>query len=127
MPCATAAGWRITHDARDQGRELSVVRNFTTGEPAIEIHIRGSQQTLEDFEGMVGESVAVTVEMTTEQNIQFAHAAPATPAQLITMNRFHYAAYKLRATIIFLISEIALAGFKPLGQVFAQFMMVWQR
>ncbi|BCB17523.1 hypothetical protein OCUBac02_04170 [Bosea sp. ANAM02] len=32
-----------------------------------------------------------------------------------------------RATIIFLTSAIALAGFKPFGQAFAQFMMVWQR
>ncbi len=32
-----------------------------------------------------------------------------------------------RATIIFLISAIAFAGFRPFGQVLAQFMMVWQR
>jgi aryl-alcohol dehydrogenase-like predicted oxidoreductase len=32
-----------------------------------------------------------------------------------------------RSTIIFLISAIALAGFSPLGQVLAQFMIVWQR
>ena len=32
-----------------------------------------------------------------------------------------------RSTIIFLISPIAFAGFRPLGQVWAQFMMVWQR
>ncbi len=35
--------------------------------------------------------------------------------------------YTTRSTIIFLISAIALAGFSPLGQVLAQFMMVWQR
>ncbi|GGM01011.1 hypothetical protein GCM10011534_23550 [Pseudooceanicola nanhaiensis] len=33
----------------------------------------------------------------------------------------------VRSTIIFLISAMALAGFRPLGQVFAQFMIVWQR
>ncbi|MDH6648946.1 UNVERIFIED_ORG: hypothetical protein M2312_003602 [Rhizobium esperanzae] len=32
-----------------------------------------------------------------------------------------------RSTIIFLISAIALAGLRPLGQVCAQFMIVWQR
>ena len=100
------------------------MRGFTAGEPAVEIHISRSQQTLEDFERGACESVAVTVQVTAEQNIQFAHAAPATPAQLIEVAGFHYAAYKVRATIIFLISEMALAGFKPLGQVFAQFMMV---
>ena len=31
------------------------------------------------------------------------------------------------AGIIFLISAIALAGFNPFGQTWAQFMMVWQR
>ena len=32
-----------------------------------------------------------------------------------------------RSTIIFLVSAIALAGDRPLGQTLAQFMMVWQR
>ena len=32
-----------------------------------------------------------------------------------------------RSTSIFLISPIALAGFKPFGQAWAQFMIVWQR
>lgn len=32
-----------------------------------------------------------------------------------------------RSTIICLMCEIALAGFSPLGHVFAQFMIVWQR
>ncbi len=32
-----------------------------------------------------------------------------------------------RATISFLISAMALAGFKPFGHVRVQFMMVWQR
>jgi hypothetical protein len=32
-----------------------------------------------------------------------------------------------RATIIFLISAMALAGFRPFGQTLAQFMIVWQR
>jgi hypothetical protein len=32
-----------------------------------------------------------------------------------------------RSTIIFLICAIALAGFRPLGQVLVQFMIVWQR
>lgn len=32
-----------------------------------------------------------------------------------------------RSTSIFLISPIALAGFRPFGQVCAQFMIVWQR
>ncbi len=32
-----------------------------------------------------------------------------------------------RSTSIFLISPIALAGFRPFGQAWAQFMIVWQR
>jgi hypothetical protein len=35
--------------------------------------------------------------------------------------------HTVRAIIIFLISAIAFAGFKPFGQVLAQFMIVWQR
>ena len=33
----------------------------------------------------------------------------------------------VRSIISFLILEIAAAGFRPLGHVFAQFMIVWQR
>ena len=36
-------------------------------------------------------------------------------------------AQSCRSTIIFLISAMAFAGFRPFGQVLAQFMMVWQR
>ena len=32
-----------------------------------------------------------------------------------------------RSTSIFFTSAMALAGFRPLGQTWAQFMMVWQR
>ena len=32
-----------------------------------------------------------------------------------------------RSTIIFLISAMAFAGFKPFGQAWEQFMMVWHR
>ena len=37
------------------------------------------------------------------------------------------AAYVFRSTISSLMRPIALAGFSPFGQTFAQFMMVWQR
>ena len=39
----------------------------------------------------------------------------------------HERRYIRRSTIFFLISAIALAGFKPFGQVCVQFMIVWQR
>ena len=35
--------------------------------------------------------------------------------------------YRMRSASIFLTSAIAFAGLRPLGQVFAQFMIVWQR
>jgi hypothetical protein len=35
--------------------------------------------------------------------------------------------YPARSTASFLTSAIAFAGFRPLGQALAQFMMVWQR
>lgn len=47
------------------------------------------------------------------------------PCQAQDDNEVGYA--YLRSTMSFLISAMALAGFKPLGQVFEQFMMVWQR
>lgn len=36
-------------------------------------------------------------------------------------------AHICRSTSFILISAMALAGFRPLGQVLVQFMMVWQR
>src|SRR5690606_18217400 len=41
------------------------------------------------------------------------------------LSRLNY--YRSRSTISFFISAIALAGLSPLGQVLAQFRMVWQR
>ena len=45
----------------------------------------------------------------------------------LTEHRAGSAPHTARAIIIFLISAMAFAGFNPLGQVLAQFMMVWQR
>src|SRR5690242_10615137 len=36
-------------------------------------------------------------------------------------------AHAARSAISFLVSAIAFAGLRPLGQTFAQFMIVWQR
>lgn len=44
-----------------------------------------------------------------------------------TARHFSWARYARRSTIIFLISAMAFAGFRPFGQVWAQFMMVWHR
>jgi hypothetical protein len=53
------------------------------------------------------------------------------PQAAPTTDRIHRAKIRYqterRASIAFLISPIALAGFNPFGQVLAQFMMVWQR
>jgi hypothetical protein len=38
-----------------------------------------------------------------------------------------HSAQSLRSTIIFFSSAMARPGFRPFGQVLAQFMMVWQR
>jgi len=83
-------------------------------------------------------------EMAFEQLIEFTHAAPAAPAHAFEfdgvivhdVNRLPRAyatrqpgvrTYARRSIISFLISAIANAGFRPFGQVRAQFMMVWQR
>jgi len=46
---------------------------------------------------------------------------------LRSISTFPQAGQIRRCSISFLISPIACAGFKPFGQVRAQFMMVWQR
>ena len=59
--------------------------------------------------------------------------APLTPHQDLSLvdeflaRRSRAKNHTTRSTIIFLISAIAFAGFSPLGQVLAQFMIVWQR
>ena len=47
--------------------------------------------------------------------------------RLVADERVEAAFYTARSTSIFLVSAIALAGFSPFGQTFAQFMIVWQR
>ena len=46
---------------------------------------------------------------------------PLAPARASCSNAY------CQATISFFISAIAFAGLRPLGQVFVQFMIVWQR
>ncbi|KAF1008833.1 MAG: hypothetical protein GAK28_00465 [Luteibacter sp.] len=121
--------------------------------PIPEIGILDVEQFIEchprRFVG-VGEAL---VEPPPEQAIELARTAAGTPAQAFEAGIFHQMAVgaRLRAmgprgnpiarkraptcsyqtprrwTISFLISAIAFAGFRPFGQVRAQFMIVWQR
>jgi hypothetical protein len=59
-------------------------------------------------------------EVSFEQDVELAHATPTSPAK-------HVGAQCLRSAIFFLISAIALAGFRSFGQASVQFMIVWQR
>ena len=59
-------------------------------------------------------------EVSFEQDVELAHAAPTAPAE-------PGAAQCRRSAIFFLISAIALAGFRSFGQASVQFMIVWQR
>ncbi len=67
-----------------------------------------------------------------KQLVEFPSAATATPAQTLEFGIHRqiifFDAYQVRrSTMSFLISAIALAGFRPFGQVRVQFMIVWQR
>ena len=66
-----------------------------------------------------------------QQHVELAHAAPAAPAQLrllaVVVRPCLRRAQCCRSAIIFLISAMAFAGFRSLGQACAQFMIVWQR
>src|ERR1700743_995860 len=73
---------------------------------------------------LVGRGGAIPlVHVTSQQNIQLFHSPPASPPQPAVL-AFHQ---WRRWIIICLISAIALAGFRSLGQASVQFMMVWQR
>jgi hypothetical protein len=71
----------------------------------------GSPREGEDYDGVTG---AICADLPDPPRRGKAIAAP-------------FGRYVKRCTIIFLISAIAFAGFRPLGQVLVQFMMVWQR
>lgn len=62
------------------------------------------------------------LEIAFEQHVQLAHAPPATPAEL--SHGWKGAHQCLRSAIFFLISAMALAGFRSFGQASVQFMMV---
>ena len=79
----------------------------------------GSEASLE----IVGQTVMVMFKKVRKKRIQFAHAAPATPANVA----IHFSVFSGRRATAFLMSAMALAGLRPLGQVSVQFMMVWQR
>jgi hypothetical protein len=64
----------------------------------------------------------VTSQPTLEQHVELLHAAPTSPAQPSDL-----AQACSRSAIMSLISAMALAGLRSLGQASVQFMMVWQR
>ena len=70
----------------------------------------------------------VVIEPALEQHVELSHATPAAPAQTTGIGRRMGRAQRCsRSAIMRLISAIALAGFKSLGQASVQFIMVWQR
>lgn len=77
-----------------------------------------------------GERLRLSFHKSFQQYVELFHAPAAHPpeaSQARGLVQFSADHTPLRAIIIFLISAMALAGFKPLGQVRVQFMMVWQR
>lgn len=53
--------------------------------------------------------------------------APLYKERGVIVQKMQSSVYTVRSTIIFFTFAIAAAGFRPLGQVLAQFMIVWQR
>lgn len=72
----------------------------------------------------------IQIEVPQEEHVELLHAAPAAPAQarpqspLLLRRAGADDAQCCRSAIISLISAIALAGFRSLGQASAQFMIV---
>jgi hypothetical protein len=68
------------------------------------------------------------VRIALEQDIELLHAPPATPKEAPPLATAGIGKpHERRSRSIFLISAMALAGFRSLGHTSVQFMIVWQR
>ncbi len=116
------------HSLDDIGK-ARVLRVVASGEIGPELGILEREQSGEIRLLSRVQPRIVLFEKTKQDQIQLFHAAAATPPQATDVIHTWLARLCLqrRSMISFLISAMALAGFSPLGQVRAQFMIVWQR
>jgi len=136
LGCSSTDG----EDVVDELGELPI-RGFPIAqEVCLELIILLVQQLLEQRLAALVKLGIAELEEALENDIQLFGTAPALPdkpRQLThgrtPMRRTQRALrpppqnHMRRCTRSFLISAMAFAGFSPLGQVFAQFMIVWQR
>src|SRR5699024_6997703 len=118
-------------DGMDDGLPVRPWRAAASHGPVPQVGILHVQQLVEGLaRGAVGRGPALG-QPPAVQGIQLPGAAAATPAQALeacfVVHGKVCRAPQRRAAMAFLISAMAVAGLRPLGQVRAQFMMVWQR
>jgi hypothetical protein len=106
---------------RDDMGPVRIGRNLPPHHVREQLGIREVQQRCERllFGGRRGR--ITFPEISFEQNVELAHPPTAPPAE------HGGSAQCRRSAIFFLISAIALAGFRSFGQASVQFMIVWQR
>jgi hypothetical protein len=99
---------------------VGICRNLPPHHEREQLGVRQVQQRCECLLfGGRGGRIAFP-EVSFEHDVELAHAAPAPPAE-------HRGVQWRLSAIFFLISAIALAGFRSFGQASVQFMIVWQR
>ncbi len=123
-------------DDIDHGEHVGVSGRGPSHAPVPDIRILLFEQAREPHLLVGGRSRKTYLQEPGKQCVQFARAAPASPAQPAWIQGGRFACRAAArfdgyaptlSTSSFLVSAIAFAGLSPLGHVFVQFMMVWQR
>ena len=102
----------------DHTLHLRIARLDVTQEVGLEFGILALQQLLECMLLARGRAIVALLKIALQQLIELAQTPPTLPGQATQWRR---------SASSFLISPMALAGFRSLGQASVQFMIVWQR
>ena len=109
--------------------EVRIRGGETTDKIAEDLRVLHVEQALERGTMTRRRTRVFEFQVLRQHLVEFAHAAPAVPAQPGAGRRVRVRgrAQCCRSAIIILISAIARAGFRSFGHASVQFMIVWQR
>jgi hypothetical protein len=114
----------MRHTAATLGEEPGVGGNRVTKQIVCQQRIRQLQESREHLPLPAVRDRQMSAYITLEKHVELFHATPAPPQQAAGFRVEGRFAQDCRSTIIFLISAMALAGFRSFGHTSVQFIIV---
>lgn len=112
-------------------------RLYGVAQPVHEQVVVHFQKSIKQYLLFAIQQVKPALQKSCKHKVKFPRSPPAPPYPSLFFRMNHCPVSRIRYSIgagdhflscmVFLICAIALAGFRPFGQVFVQFIIVWQR